>query len=438
MGVMVPLTAYLTRRFSTREIVLVSMVVFTIGSLFAWLGPTFLMVLIGRLLEAVGTGVMWPVLQITVFSIYPLSRRGFAMGTVGVAMSVAPAIGPTLGGVQTDLNGWRSIFLTLTIIGVISLLLAYFGLHNFGENDKTAKADFFSVGLSIFGFGGLMFGFTNIESYSFVNPMVWLPMVIGVVGIIWFVLRQIHGARRQIENPEAQPPLLNLSVLKNRSFTVGTITAALSFFAFSSIMVIMPLYIQDCRGYSAAISGLVMLPGALGQCISQFFGGKILDRFGARPVALVGTITLCFGTVMMSLISMTSWIWWVSIWQFVRQIGMGFVLMPITTWSLNCLEPEEVSAGSAVTNTVRQIAGAIGAPVLVILMETFTSLRWTALGGKKAVYAAANVFGIQWALRISAAICFVMVLMVFFGVRGQGAGSTHETVQRALNRRRAA
>ena len=105
---------------------------------------------------------------------------------------------------------------------------------------------------------------------------------------------------------------------------------------------------------------------------------------------------------------------------------------------MNCLEPEEVSAGSAVTNTVRQIAGAIGAPVLVILMETFTSLRWTALGGKKAVYAAANVFGIQWALRISAAICFVMVLMVFFGVRGQGAGSTHETVQRALNRRRAA
>ena len=145
MGVMVPLTAYLTRRFSTREIVLVSMVVFTIGSLFAWLGPTFLMVLIGRLLEAVGTGVMWPVLQITVFSIYPLSRRGFAMGTVGMAMSVAPAIGPTLGGVQTDLNGWRSIFLTLTIIGVISLLLAYFGLHNFGENDKTAKADFFPL-----------------------------------------------------------------------------------------------------------------------------------------------------------------------------------------------------------------------------------------------------------------------------------------------------
>ena len=434
MGVMVPLTAYLTRRFSTRQIVIASMAVFTLGSVFAWLGSSFVLVLIGRLLEAVGTGVMWPVLQITVFSIYPLSRRGMAMGTVGMAMSVAPAIGPTLGGVQTDLNGWRSIFLTLTVIGVISLLLAIFGLRNFGTRDASAKADFFSVGLSIFGFGGLMFGFTNIESYPFTHPMVWLAMLIGVVGIVWFVLRQIHGARRQSADPSKQPPLLNLSVLKNKSFTVGTVTAALSFFAFSSIMVIMPLYIQDCRGYSATISGLVMLPGAFGQCIAQFFGGKALDRFGARPVALIGSITLLFGTIMMSLISMTSWIWWVSIWQFVRQIGMGFVLMPITTWSLNCLEPEEVSAGSAVTNTVRQIAGAIGAPVLVILMETFTALRWAAIGGAKSMYAVANVFGIQWALRVSATICFIMVLMVFFGVRGSGAGSTRDTVQRALNR----
>ena len=434
MGVMVPLTAYLTRRFSTRQIVIASMAVFTLGSVFAWLGSSFVLVLIGRLLEAVGTGVMWPVLQITVFSIYPLSRRGMAMGTVGMAMSVAPAIGPTLGGVQTDLNGWRSIFLTLTVIGVISLLLAIFGLRNFGTRDASAKADFFSVGLSIFGFGGLMFGFTNIESYPFTHPMVWLAMLIGLVGIVWFVLRQIHGARRQAANPSKQPPLLNLSVLKNKSFTVGTVTAALSFFAFSSIMVIMPLYIQDCRGYSATISGLVMLPGAFGQCIAQFFGGKALDRFGARPVALIGSITLLFGTIMMSLISMTSWIWWVSIWQFVRQIGMGFVLMPITTWSLNCLEPEEVSAGSAVTNTVRQIAGAIGAPVLVILMETFTALRWAAIGGAKNMYAVANVFGIQWALRVSATICFIMVVMVFFGVRGNGAGSTRDTVQRALNR----
>lgn len=476
MGVMVPLTAYLTRRFSTRQIVITSMSIFTIGSLMAWVSPTFILVLLGRMLEAIGTGVMWPVLQITVFSIYPLSRRGMAMGMVGMAMSVAPAIGPTFGGWQTDANGWRSIFLTLTAIGAFALVLATFWLHNFGATDKTVKADFFSVFLSVFGFGGLMFGFTNIESYPFAHPLVWLPMVVGMVGIVWFILRQLgnkrawveaqnrngadasrsdasqsqtaaatadaadtyegllHGRFHRWHRTTGREPLLDLEVLKNRSFTVGTITAALSFFAFSSITVILPLYIQDDRGYSATMSGLIMLPGALGQAIAQFFGGKALDRFGARPVALIGTITLCFGTVMMSLISLDSWIWWVSIWQFVRQIGMGFVLMPITTWSLNCLEPKEVSAGSAVTNTVRQIAGAIGAPVLVILMETFAAMRQAALGGGADVAIAASVFGVQWALRVSAVICFGMVLMVFFGVKGNGAGSTHDLVQRALRR----
>nr|WP_217625433.1 MDR family MFS transporter [Bifidobacterium colobi] len=448
MGVMVPLTAYLTRRFSTRQIVICSMAVFTVGSIMAWLGPNFVWVLLGRVLEAAGTGVMWPVLQITVFSIYPLSRRGFAMGTVGMAMSVAPAIGPTLGGWQTDANGWRSIFLTMTIIGVLSLLAAVFWLHNFGSHDPSARADFFSVSLSVIGFGGLMFGFTNSETYGFAAPAVWGPMIVGLIGIIWFVLRNLRHGRRYREakariaaagmssvnataetptHPHAlpQPPLLDLRVLKNRSFTVGTITASLAFFAFSSILVIMPLYIQTDRGFTATMSGLIMLPGAIGQCVSQFFGGRAMDRFGARPVALFGSIVLTIGTIGMSLVAMDTWIWWVSICQFVRQIGMGFLLMPITTWSLNCLNgPDEVSAGSSVTNTARQIAGAVGAPVLVILMETFAA--WNHASGASNV--AASIFGIQWALRISAGICFVMVLMVAFGVRGDGAGHMRDAI----------
>lgn len=441
MGVMVPLTAFLTRRFSTRQIVICSMAVFTLGSLLAWLGPNFVWVLVGRVLEAAGTGVMWPVLQITVFSIYPLSRRGFAMGTVGMAMSVAPAIGPTLGGWQTDANGWRSIFLTMTVIGVVSLVAAMFGLHNFGSHDPSARADFFSVSLSVIGFGGLMFGFTNSEAYGFAAPVTCGPMAVGLIGIVWFVLRNLRAGKRYREavaedkSALPQPPLLDLEVLKNRSFTIGTITASLAFFAFSSILVIMPLYIQTDRGYSATMSGLIMLPGAIGQCISQFFGGRAMDRFGARPVALFGSIVLALGTLGMSLVAMDTWIWWVSICQFIRQIGMGFLLMPITTWSLNCLNgPSEVSAGSSVTNTARQIAGAVGAPVLVILMETFAALHKQ--GGASAV--AASIFGIQWALRISAMICLVMVLMVFFGVKGDGAGRTRDIISlRALRERRA-
>ncbi len=236
MGVMVPLTAFLTRRFTTRQIVIVSMTVFAVGSLLAWVGPTFLVVLAGRLLEAVGTGVMWPVLQITVFSIYPLSRRGMAMGAVGMAMSVAPALGPTFGGFQTDSFGWRSIFFTLTMIGVFCLLLAIFGLRNFGTTDDHAKADFFSVAMSVLGFGGLMFGFTNIEIVRAVESdgvgrdacrTVRHRVVRGAAGA---PREGVYGwpsanpwTSRTPRNAPPEPPLLDLGVLRNRSFTVGTI-----------------------------------------------------------------------------------------------------------------------------------------------------------------------------------------------------------------------
>ena len=422
MGVMVPLTGFLTKRFSTREIVITSMTIFTLGSLLSWQSQTFALVLLGRILEAVGTGTMWPVLQITVFSIYPLAKRGMAMGTVGLAMSVAPAIGPTLGGWQTDANGWRSIFLTLSICGAVALILSICGLRNFGERDTSVKADFFSVALSIFGFGGLMFGFTNIENYPVTSLMTWPFMVVGLAGIVWFVLRQLHHTM----------PLLDLRVLKIRNFTVGTIIASMSFFAFSSVTVILPMYIQTDRGYSATMSGLVMLPGAIGTAIAQFLGGRLLDRWGARPVALTGCSVLCLGTVALSMVGSGTWIGLVSICQFVRQIGMGFTLMPLTTWSLNNLAPKDVSAGSAVTNTARQIAGAVGAPILVIVMDSITTLRHSALGGGSSTQIASNIFGIQWALRISALICLGMVLLVYFGVRGNGAGSGRQMTRMVL------
>lgn len=336
--------------------------------------------------------------------------------------------------------------------------------------------------LSVFGFGGLMFGFTNIEAYPPSHPQVWIPASIGIIGIIWFIARQLHAAKKYKQavaagepaeedavsaglsgaagaaadvtgkagtaaghstnpgiprNNTVQPPLLDLSVLKNRSFCVGTIVAALSFFAFSSITVIIPLYIQDDRGFTATMSGLIMLPGALGQCIAQFFGGRLLDRFGARPVALLGTGILCIGTVMMSMIDLRTGIWWVSVCQFIRQIGMGFTLMPVTTWSLNCLDPQEVSAGSAVTNTARQIAGAVGAPVLVILMDIVAKARFAFLSGSapaQSLRIISSIFAVKWVLRISAVIAFIMVMLVLFGIKGSGAGSSHDVAHRAIAR----
>lgn len=417
MGVMVPLTAFLVRRFTTRQIVLVSMLAFTGGSALAWLSPVFSLVLLGRALEAAGTGIMWPLLQILVFSIYPLAKRGEAMGTVGLAMSVGPAIGPVIGGWQTDQNGWRSIFLSLTVIGLASLVVSALWLRDFGRRDTSARVDLLSVGLSVVGFGGLMFGFTNIEAYPLRHPMVWATMLVGAAGIAWFVVRQLRG----------RAPLLDLRVLRNRAFTTGTVVASAVFFAFSSIAVILPLYIQTDRGYSATMSGLVMLPGAFGTAIAQFFGGRALDHHGARPVALIGGMLLTLGTLGMGFMGHTTPIWSVSVLQFVRMTGMGLVLMPITTWLLNRLPAGAVSAGSAVTNTIRQIAGAAGGPLLVVTMEQLTRWRAEVAGPTEA-----SIFGVQWTLRLSALICALALVLVAFGVRGPGAVIARQGRRRPL------
>ncbi len=408
MGIMVPLTAFLTERFSTRRIIITSMSVFAIGSFIGWIAPNFPITLLGRTLEAIGGGVMWPVLQIVIFSVFPVTRRGFAMGVIGMAMAVAPALGPVIGGWQTDANGWRSIFGSLGVVGAIAAIVAALFLRNFTEGDKSVRADFFSVVLSTIGFGGLLYGFTNIRQYPITAPVCWAPMTVGIIGILWFVFRQLKGAK----------PLLNLRVLRNRAFTTGTIIASLCFFAFSSIMVILPQFIQNDRGYSATISGLTLLPGAIGQVIAQSQAGRALDRFGARPVAIFGTSILMLGTVMMSFISTTTPIWWVSVSQFTRQIGMGCTMMPLTTWALNSLPHRLLNDGSAVTNTLRQIAGAIGSPVLILTMEWLTSVRQSQ--GIHAVEA--NVWGIRGTLIFSATITFVMFLIAVFGVKGYHSG----------------
>lgn len=278
MGIMVPLTAFLTLRFSTRQIVITSLITFTAGSVLAWLAPTFPLILIGRILEAMGGGVMWPVLQIIISQTFPLARRGVAMGTIGIAMAVSPALGPVLGGWQTDNNGWRSIFLSLSVVGAAALILIIVFLRNFSDTNHSARVDLFSVVLSTIGFGALLFGFTNIRQYPITAPVCWVPMSVGVVGIVWFIFRQLHMAA----------PLLDLRVLTNRSFAIGTIIASLSFFAFSSVMVLLSQYIENDLHQSATISGLALLPGAFGQIIAQYYGGRFLDRLGARPVVVFG------------------------------------------------------------------------------------------------------------------------------------------------------
>lgn len=401
LGIMVPMTAFLTRRFTTRQIVIVSMGVFLAGSLLAYCSPNFGLLIIGRILEAAGTGILLPATQIIIFSEIPLSRRGFMMGIVGFILSVAPAVGPTLGGWQTDKFGWRSIFLTLAVLGAVLIIVAAFFLKNYGTLKKTS-IDILSIILSTVGFGGALFGFTNIESHGLLEPVVWMPMLIGIASLIWFIHRQLT----------MKNPLLNLRVLKNKKFSTGMVIVSLNFFAFSAFAVLLPIYLQNDRGISATISGLTMLPGAIASAITGLVAGRIMDRKGARTLTVVGAFLMFAGSAMMIPLTMDMSVAYITFAQFVRMAGIGMVMTTMNTWSMNALEPQQVSDGTGVSNTFRQCMGAIGAPVIVVIMESIQRM----LHNQGMNLANAGVTGTKWAIVFSTVAYCVMLIIVLVGV----------------------
>ncbi|MCI1207709.1 MAG: DHA2 family efflux MFS transporter permease subunit [Microbacteriaceae bacterium] len=407
LGVMVPMTAFLTRRFTTRQIVLVSMLVFTAGSFMAWWAPSFLLVMAGRILQAAGTSIIFPAMQIVIFSEVPMERRGLLMGFVGLVLSAAPAIGPTLGGWQTDAFGWRSIFLSLAVIGIVLFLAAWIFLGDYGDVGDS-RIDVASVILSTLGFSGVLYGFTNIEAYHLASPMVWGPGIVGVISLAWFIHRQFH----------LEVPLLNLRVFRNRTLTVGTIATSMNFFAFSAFTVLLPIYLQSWRGISATASGLIQLPGALANAGIGLAAGALYNRLGARFLGVTGSLSMVIGSAMLIPISLSTPIWYIVLSQFIRMAGIGQVMSSLTMWSLNSLPHEDLSDGTAIINTLRQCMGAVGGPVVVVLMETVQQAKHHA----GLPLSTSGAIGTSWAIVFSTVCYLIMLLISVIWVHGDRAG----------------
>lgn len=408
LGVMVPMTAFLTKRFTTRQITIVCLSIFVLGSLVAYFSTNFLLLIVGRILQAAGTGILLPCLQIIIFSQLPAGKRGSMMGMIGLVLAAAPAVGPTLGGWQTDVFGWRSIFLLLTVLGVILLVITIFFMGSYGRREDTS-IDFISVILSTLGFGGLLFGFTNVEQYPVSNPLVWAPMLVGVVCLAWFVRRQQNLKRKD------QKPLLNLAVLKVRNFTIGTLAISLNFFAFSAFTVLIPIYLQTYRGMEATLSGLVTLPGALLSACTGLIAGRFFDRIGAHKLCVTGAALMLVGAVMSLPLTMETPVVYLTVAQAVRMAGIGLVMTTCNTWALASLPSHLINDGTAVTNTLRQCVGAIGAPVIVVLTESIEGY----LAGTGVSSTLAGVIGSRWGIGFATFFYVILLLVAIFWVRNK-------------------
>ncbi|WP_163971165.1 MDR family MFS transporter [Oceanobacillus halotolerans] len=358
-GIMIPITAFLIGRFTTRRLFLTAMTTFAFGTLICAIAPSFGLLMVGRILQAAGAGIMMPLMQTILFLIFPIEKRGAAMGMFGLVIAFAPAIGPTLSGWLVEHYPWRSLFYVVLPIAIVDIIVAYYILKNVTKR-TFPKIDPLSIVLSTFGFGGLLYGFSVAGDMGWVNWQVIGSLIIGTIALSWFITRQL----------KLEQPILEFRVFKNKIFTLTTALGMIVFIVMIGAAVILPLLMQNMLGFSPMMSGLALLPGAAVMGLMNPITGRLFDKYGARWLSIIGLSIVVVTTFMFAALSADTSFTYIAVVNAIRMLGVAMVMMPVTTAGLNQLSSTMIPHGTAMNNTMRQVAGAVGTALLVTVMTT--------------------------------------------------------------------
>jgi EmrB/QacA subfamily drug resistance transporter len=420
-GVLVPVTAYLMQRFTTRELFLASMMLFLGGSVVAAAAPGFEILLAGRLIQAAGAGIIMPLLMNVVLVIIPVEKRGGVMGLIGLSTVLAPALGPVYAGFMLEHFSWRSLFYVMIPLSVLVAGLSVIYLKNVTERMRP-RLDVLGMAVSTIGFGTLLYGFSRAGAIGWSSPEVIATLLTGVAALILFTVYQLGS----------NDPLLNLKAFKYNMFTLTTIINIVVTIVMYSDMILLPIYLQNMRDYSAFDTGMLMLPGALLMGLIMPLSGKLFDRIGAKWLSLAGiAITIITTAGFVSLTESTSFVY-LMLMSAGRRIGMALFLMPITTAGLNQLPPKLHAHGTAISNTVKQVAGAIGTALLVTILSNRTASHAVALAAEglrdqSQLLQKASIAGINDAYWVVIVFGFIGLVLSFFIKKTQPAALVQET-----------
>ena len=418
-AIMVPITAFLTDRFTTRRLFLASMVLFTAGTMLAAWGPTFPVLLAGRLIQAAGAGILMPLVMTVLMWTFPIDRRGTAMGVFGIVIAFAPAAGPTVAGIIIDQANWHVMFWIIAVLCAAVIVFATFALERGGETNKDVKLDVVSVALSTFGFGGLLYGLSAIGSYGVTADSAG-GVIIGVIALAFFFRRQLR----------MEQPMLQVRVLTNRKFLIATIIVMLVQGALLAGGILIPILLQSYMGFSATTSGLVLLPGAIVMGAMGPVAGRLFDKHGPRVLAVIGTGVLALTTATFMFMGPGMGLITLTVIYTVRLFSLSLVNMPISTWGMNALPDKLMSHGTSVQNTFRQVAGSLGTAVIVSASTVATNM---VSGSTDAV--TAGVFGIHAAFAVATALCvlgFVLTVALVRNKPGDEAAADEDNAHRSL------
>ncbi|MDH6235472.1 MDR family MFS transporter [Cryobacterium sp. CG_9.6] len=403
MAVVIPITGFLLQRFNTRPVFIAAMSLFSLGTLIAASAPGFEILLVGRIVQASGTAIMMPLLMTTVMTVVAPASRGKTMGNISIVISVAPAIGPTISGIILSVLDWRWMFILVLPIALSALLLGAARIQNV-TTPRKIPIDTFSVILSAFGFGGLIYGLSNLGSVGESGvAMGVLLLVIGAVALLTFILRQVHLQR-------ANRALLDLRTFRSRTFSIAIIMLGLSMIALFGTIILLPIYMQTVLGLDALATGLLLLPGGITMGVLAPFVGRIYDRFGPTVLLVPGTTLVSGALWSMTLMGETTAPALLMTAHITLSAGLSLIFTPLFTAGLASLTPELYSHGSAVVGTVQQLAGAIGTAVFIAVMTS----QSTTLLAQGVTEVSATAAGVHAAFMYGAVISLFGIPLAFF------------------------
>ena len=402
MAVVIPLTGWLLVRLPLRPVFILAMSTFTGGTVLASLAPVFPVLVAGRVVQAIGTAIMMPLLMTTVLNVVPADRRGRTMGVISIVIAVAPAIGPSVGGVVLDVLSWRWMFWLVLPIALLALVAGGALIRNFTDT-RPIPLDVFSAVLSAVGFAGLIYGLSSIGEAASGNALItpWIPITVGVVALVVFVWRQL--ALKDYA-------LLDVRAFARPTFTTALVMMLVAMMSLFGTLILLPLYMQQVLGVSVLDSGLALLPGGLVMGVLGWFVGRLFDKVGPRPLVIPGALLTSAALWGMTTLDGDSSLGMVVAFHIVMSTGLALLFSPLMTAALGSLPPHLYSHGSALMNTLQQVAAAAGTAMFITVMTL--GIVSGAESGAEPV--AAQMTGVHNAMLVGAVISLITVIGVFF------------------------
>ncbi len=407
MAVVIPMTGFLLQRLTTRSVFLTAMGLFSVGTLVAGLAPGFVPLLIGRIVQASGTAIMMPLLMTTILRLAPTHMRGRVLGTVSIVISVAPALGPTVSGVILQVLSWRYMFLLVLPIALVATVIGARLLERGGEV-RRSSIDLLSVLLAAIGFGGFVYGVSVAGEApgALGRPEVMAPIVVGGLSLIAFAVRQLRLQK-------TDDPLLDLRVFGYPMFSLSVGLFVIAMMALFGSMILLPIYLQNVRGFDSLSTGLFLLPGGALMGLAAPFVGRLFDRRGPVPMTTVGASLIALMLWRLSTIGAETPVPLLLGYHLLLSSGMALLFTPLMTTGMNPLPPRLYSHGSAVMSTLQQVGGAIGVALLVTVMTSRASSLAASVGPELAQAA-----GLRSAFAVGAAFALVAGILTLFLKRG--------------------